>query len=148
MLAGAIWALSNNRTQFLVGGAPVSAGVRIQDHLEPYDFVHEDAVESPEQVWTEFERQNELSASVRAQFPRTAEHPMVAMLVCMDARIDTQHLVEVRRGIGALQQHLLSGIGQGEGSRGRERSLSDPALAEEEKRSRLVQQSRERHSLE
>src|SRR3990167_8822225 len=96
--ASAGWLLAGARGQFLVGGALVSAGVHLQDHLEPYDFVHEDATESPAQVWAEFQRQNELSSKVLAQFPRTAEHPMVALLVCMDARIDTTELAGDTRG--------------------------------------------------
>ncbi|MDP1830266.1 MAG: carbonic anhydrase [Archangium sp.] len=98
LLTSAALLLSGTRTQFLVGGALVSAGVRLQDHLEPYDFVHEDATESPEQVWAEFQKQNELSATVRERFPRTAEHPMVALLVCMDSRIDTSELAGDTRG--------------------------------------------------
>jgi carbonic anhydrase len=96
LLAGAV--LSNNRAQFLVGGALVNAGVHLQDRLEPYDFVHDDAEESPEQVWAEFQRQNELSSTLFEKFPRTTEHPMVAMLVCMDARLDTNELAGDTRG--------------------------------------------------
>lgn len=98
LLAGAFWAVSGGRGQFLLGGALVSAGVRLQDHVEPYDFVHDDATESPEQVWAEFQEQNELSSKVLEQFPRTAEHPMVALLVCMDSRIDTTELAGDTRG--------------------------------------------------
>lgn len=98
LLAGALLALSSSRAQFLFGGALVNAGVRLQDHLEPFDFVHEDASESPEQVWAEFQRQNELSSAVLEKFPRTTEHPMVAMLVCMDARLDTNELAGDTRG--------------------------------------------------
>ena len=98
VLGSAVWLLAGARGQFLVGGALVSAGVRIQDHLEPYDFVHPDATESPEQVWAEFEQQNELSSKVWERFPRTTEHPMVALLVCMDARLDTTELAGDTRG--------------------------------------------------
>lgn len=98
LLAGAFWAVSGGKGRFLLGGALVSAGVHLQDHVEPYDFVHDDATESPEQVWAEFERQNELSSTVLEQFPRTAEHPMVALLVCMDSRIDTTELAGDTRG--------------------------------------------------
>lgn len=44
-------------------------------------------------MWTEFKSQTEMAAKVRETFPRTAYHPVVAMLVCMDARIDTNELV-------------------------------------------------------
>ena len=78
------------RTQFVMGGALVNAGFRLQDPLHAYDF------EKPEltaqEVWDEFQEQNRLSSMVREQFPRSTEHPVVALLVCMDARIDTAEL--------------------------------------------------------
>lgn len=86
------------RFRFMVGGALVSAGARVQDHLEPYDFVHGDDVETPSEVWTEFLSQNALSSKVRELFPRSAEHPQVALLVCMDARLDTAELTGDTRG--------------------------------------------------
>lgn len=79
------------KAQFLAGGAMANAAYRMQDHLHDYDLEHKDA--TPEQVWTEFKSQNEMAAKVRETFPRTAYHPVVAMLVCMDARIDTNELV-------------------------------------------------------
>ncbi|MBL8923633.1 MAG: hypothetical protein JNJ54_32560 [Myxococcaceae bacterium] len=78
------------RAQFLAGGAMVNAAYRMQDHLHDYDFEHPNA--TPEQVWVEFVKQNELASKVRETFPRTTFHPVVAMLVCMDARIDTNEL--------------------------------------------------------
>lgn len=78
-------------TQFILGGAMVNLGYRLQDHLDSYDFVHEHEI-SPEDVWKEMETQNALSAKVREMFPRTARHPLVALVVCMDARIDTNEL--------------------------------------------------------
>lgn len=79
------------KAQFLAGGAMANAAYRMQDHLHDYDLEHKDA--TPEQVWTEFKSQTEMAAKVRETFPRTAYHPVVAMLVCMDARIDTNELV-------------------------------------------------------
>lgn len=69
-------------------------------------------------MWTEFQRQNALSASVRDRFPRSTEHPVLAMLVCMDARIDTSELAgDTRRYyyvvrtagsvLGAQEQEML-----------------------------------------
>ena len=78
------------RTQFVMGGALVNAGFRLQDPLHAYDF--EKVHLSAQEVWVEFQQQNHLSAMVRAQFPRSTEHPVVALLVCMDARIDTSEL--------------------------------------------------------
>lgn len=86
---------SGRSAQFLVGGALVNLGYRMQDHLASYDFdphhVHSEDI-TPEQVWAEMQKQNGMAASVRATFPRTARHPLVAMVVCMDARLDTNEL--------------------------------------------------------
>lgn len=80
-------------TQFVVGGALVNLGYRMQDHLEAYDFEHEDVEDlGPEEVWQEMLRQNRMAASVRRRFPRTVHHPLVALVACMDARIDTNEL--------------------------------------------------------
>ena len=68
-----------------------NAAYRMQDHLVEYDFEHHDV--TPDQVWAEFKLQNQLASKVRETFPRRAVHPVVAMLVCMDARIDTNELV-------------------------------------------------------
>ncbi len=78
--------------EFLVGGAMVNLGYRLQDRLSRYDFEHDESI-TPEEIWAELERQNELAAGVRGIFPRTVRHPVVAILACMDARIDTSELV-------------------------------------------------------
>lgn len=83
--------LASPRAQFLTGGALVNAGFRMQDHLHAYDLEHEHDV-TPDHVWKEFLEQNELAAKVRETFPRSTEHPVMALLVCMDARIDTAEL--------------------------------------------------------
>jgi hypothetical protein len=80
------------RFEFMVGGGLVNLGFRLQDRLSKFDFEHDDSI-TPDQIWTELERQNELAAAVRGVFPRTARHPVVAILACMDARIDTSELV-------------------------------------------------------
>ncbi len=76
--------------EFLAGGALVNAGYRLQDRLSAYDFAHEEA--TPEQVYEEFLHQNHLSAAVRNIFPRTVRHPVVALVACMDARLDTNEI--------------------------------------------------------
>jgi len=91
LVVGAAALALSPKAQFLAGGAMANAAYRMQDHLHDYDLEHEDA--TPELVWTEFKSQNEMAAKVRETFPRTAYHPVVAMLVCMDARIDTNELV-------------------------------------------------------
>lgn len=80
------------KAEFVVGGAMVNLGYRLQDRLADYDL---DRVESltPDEIWEELKRQNELAAEVRDRFPRTVRHPVVALVACMDARIDTNELV-------------------------------------------------------
>lgn len=80
------------RSQFVVGGALVNLGFRMQDHLQEFDLDHGEHLK-PETVYKRLMDQNALAASVRGTFPRTSRHPLVAMVVCMDARIDTEELV-------------------------------------------------------
>jgi carbonic anhydrase len=80
------------RAEFTLGGALVNLGYRLQDRFSQYNFEHDETI-TPEQVWKELKRQNELAAGVRGLFPRTTRHPVVAILACMDARIDTSELV-------------------------------------------------------
>lgn len=91
MLVGASALSLMPRAQFVVGGALVNLGYRFQDHLNEYDFEHHEDI-TPAQVWDEFRDQNDLASRVRDQFPRSTRHPVVAMLVCMDARLDTNEL--------------------------------------------------------
>jgi carbonic anhydrase len=81
---------SGHYVQFVIGGGLVNLGYRMQDHLTSYDFEHEHV--TPEEVWQEMLSQNQLAAAVRTQFPRSARHPLAALVVCMDARIDTNEL--------------------------------------------------------
>ena len=80
------------RVEFMVGGGLVNLGFRLQDRLSRFDFEHDDSI-TADQIWDELKEQNKLAASVRGVFPRTARHPVVAILACMDARIDTSELV-------------------------------------------------------
>jgi hypothetical protein len=84
--------LLSPRIEFMLGGALINLGYRLQDRFGVFDFVHDDSA-TPEQIWDELLRQNELAARVRDLFPRTVRHPVVAILACMDARIDTSELV-------------------------------------------------------
>ncbi len=77
------------RSEFVLGGAMVDIGYRLQDRLESYDL----HAGPPAEVWQEFVRQNELAAGVRRAFPRSRYHPVVAVVACMDARIDTNELM-------------------------------------------------------
>jgi len=92
VVAGSRWTALGRESRFVVGGALVDAGYGLQDGLESYDFEHEHDI-TPEQVWQEVRKQNRLASSVRHTFPRTPRHALVALVVCMDARIDTNELV-------------------------------------------------------
>lgn len=89
-LAAILWISFGQRVQFMLGGAMINAGYRLQDRLDRYDFEHDHV--TPPQVWQEFLEQNRLASSVRAQFPRTVRHPVVALVTCMDARLDTNEI--------------------------------------------------------
>ncbi|MBW2160969.1 MAG: hypothetical protein JRH14_13580 [Deltaproteobacteria bacterium] len=80
------------RVEFMVGGGLVNLGFRLQDRLSKFDFEHDDSI-TADQIWEELKEQNKLASSVRGVFPRTARHPVVAILACMDARIDISELV-------------------------------------------------------
>lgn len=79
-----------SRIEFVLGGAMVNIGYRLQDRLEDYDFEHHEV--SAPQAWQEFLDQNRMASAVRATFPRTSRHPVIAMVACMDARLDTNEI--------------------------------------------------------
>jgi carbonic anhydrase len=79
-----------DRIEFVLGGAMVNIGYRLQDRLEPFDFEHHEV--TPQQVWEEVLLQNRLASSVRATWPRSSHHPLVAIVACMDARLDTNEI--------------------------------------------------------
>ena len=54
------------------------------------------------------------------------------------AKFNAEHLVQIRRRVGADQQHLLAGIRQAHCNCGRQRGLADPALAGEKQKSGRV----------
>lgn len=83
--AGAV--LTSESLDFVLGGALINLGYRVQDPIEP------PGDRTPAEVWAELLEHNALAASVRNRFPRSTHHPLVAMVVCMDARIDTNELV-------------------------------------------------------
>lgn len=85
-----VWVTYGARMQFIAGGALVNLGYRLQDPLEDYDLAHHGG--TPAQVWTEFVEQNHLASLVRKQWPRSARHPVMALVTCMDARLDTNEI--------------------------------------------------------
>lgn len=90
VLGAGVFLRWGSRIEFVVGGALVNLGYRLQDPLEDYDFEHHHP--SAVEVWDEFLTQNKMAASVRTRWPRTARHPVVAMVACMDARLDTNEI--------------------------------------------------------
>lgn len=90
LAAACLW-IFRQKSQFFAGGAMVNLGYRLQDSLDQYDFEHHEL--TPPQIWDEFLSQNRAAAAVRAQFPRSTRHPVIALLACMDARLDTNEIV-------------------------------------------------------
>ena len=86
----AAWKVWGSRVQFVLGGALVNAGYRLQDPLTPYDLAHPEA--SPFEIWEEFMGHNRMAASDRSRWPRTARHPVVAWVACMDGRLDSNEI--------------------------------------------------------
>lgn len=89
VLAGTITV--SPRARFILGGAMVNAGYGLQDGIHDYEFHHHDGLK-PDEVWKEFLAQNHLASLVRKQFPRSSPHALVAIVVCMDSRVDTVEL--------------------------------------------------------
>ncbi len=89
LLGGLLW-FHRARAQFIAGGVLVNLGYRLQDPLEDYDLAHHEV--TPAQVWSEFLEQNREAAAVRSRWPRSTRHPVVALVTCMDARLDTNEI--------------------------------------------------------
>ena len=83
--------LSNQRIQFILGGAFINVGYRFQDHVEQEHFSESESSLNASLV--KLLNQNQSAAKVRHFFPRSVKHPKVALLTCMDARIDTVELM-------------------------------------------------------
>ncbi len=90
-LCAGFWWKWGQRTEFVLGGAMVNIGYRLQDRLPEYDLTHHHL--TPQQVWDEFLGQNRLASSVRFYLPRSVMHPVVALVACMDGRLDTNEIV-------------------------------------------------------
>lgn len=88
--AAALALLAGGEWQFRAGGALINLGYRLQDPMASFDFHHPHL--DPPHVWEQFLRQNRLAASVRELWPRSSRHPVVALVTCMDARLDTNEI--------------------------------------------------------
>jgi hypothetical protein len=93
-IAGAIgagvWAVTHEEVQFEMGGAMINLGYRLQDPVARYDFAHEHG--GPPEIWEQFLKQNHMASSVRQRWPRTNRHPVIALVTCMDGRLDTNEI--------------------------------------------------------
>lgn len=90
IVAGAVLLWNWSRVEFILGGAMVDIGYRLQDRIYDYDFEHHEV--TPQQVWAELMDQNHMASAVRARWPRSSHHPLVALVACMDARLDTNEI--------------------------------------------------------
>jgi hypothetical protein len=84
------WFLAGDKGQFVIGGALINLGYRLQDPVANFDFAHEHL--APPQIWDQFLTQNHMAAQVRQKWPRTSRHPVIALVTCMDARLDTNEI--------------------------------------------------------
>jgi carbonic anhydrase len=80
----------SNSAQFVAGGALVNLGYRLQDPIAGVDLDHHEA--SPMQIWEAFLSHNRMAADVRSRWPRSNHHPEIALVACMDARLDTNEI--------------------------------------------------------
>lgn len=85
------WVAASERARFVAGGAMVNVGYELQDPIEDFEVVDHEGMQ-PEAIWAEIVAQNQLASGVRKHFPRSSRHPVIAMVVCMDARVDTVEL--------------------------------------------------------
>lgn len=85
------WVAASERARFVAGGAMVNVGYELQDPIEDFEVVDHEGMQ-PEAIWAELVAQNQLASGVRKHFPRSSRHPVIAMVVCMDARVDTVEL--------------------------------------------------------
>jgi carbonic anhydrase len=76
--------------QFVTGGALVNLGYRLQDPIDGLDFDHHES--APQQIWEAFLSHNRMAADVRTRWPRSNHHPEIALVTCMDARLDTNEI--------------------------------------------------------
>ena len=89
-VAAGVFVLGGDRLQFAMGGALINMGYRLQDPVANFDFVHEHM--EPKLIWEEFLQQNHMAAEVRQKWPRTSRHPVIALVTCMDGRLDTNEI--------------------------------------------------------
>jgi carbonic anhydrase len=94
--------LFNEKIHFLVGGVFINMGYRFQDHVDQQ--VHLASPADLSEHLQEIFRRNKNASLVRSFFPRSVMHPQVALLTCMDARIDTVELMaDTRRSYYTLR---------------------------------------------
>jgi carbonic anhydrase len=100
--------LKNEKVSFYLGGAFIDLGTFLQDKAEDFDLEKHQSL-TPDDVWKSFLEHNKLSSKVRKNMPLHSFHPLVAMLVCMDARLDphdisgdSRHFYYVVRTAGSV----------------------------------------------
>lgn len=84
--------LMQKKVAFVLGGAFTNLGYMMQDGLHEYDLVHHEDI-TPEQVVATFDMQNKMASEIRSRFPRTSHHPLVALVLCMDSRLDSSEVM-------------------------------------------------------
>lgn len=85
------------QVQFILGGAMINLGYRFQDHVK-VGLAHPEK-QNPEQLWKSIQRQNKTASVVRTLFPRSTHHPKIAIMICMDARLEDDELLGDSRNL-------------------------------------------------
>jgi len=83
---------SQKKIQFILGGAFIDLGYLLQDGLSKYDFKHEEEI-TPDHILHEIQTQNKMASEIREKFPRHSYHPLAALVICMDSRLDTNEII-------------------------------------------------------
>ncbi len=124
VLVVGVWNFSP-RARMIVGGVFVNLAYWSQDHVTSFDLQHDHP--SPDDIMNFFLKQNEMASQVRKRFPRTPRHPEMAIVMCMDRRLDPVEVVAdtrmfyyVIRNAGATigpkeQENLEVAVRQGAG---------------------------------
>ena len=93
MVSFLIFVSFNEKAHFFIGGIFINIGYRFQDHVDHEHFNYEKGASGLLLQLEDLVKKNKQASLVRKYFPRSVQHPKIALLTCMDARIDTVELV-------------------------------------------------------
>ena len=84
----------NQKASFLIGGAFINIGYFFQDRIHNYNFNSTESDDTTlDEILNGFQARNNLASNIRELFPREPFHPLVAIVTCIDSRIDTNDML-------------------------------------------------------